>query len=356
MKYLTYIGTYTSERKEGLHIFESDTESGELIPVGLVGGIENPTYLNLNKDKSRLYATMGLTQLGPRSKNGVLAAYAVQGSKLKLLNFEPVHATPPCYVAVDKSEKSLIFAEYTNALAGVFELNEDGSIADTPPQTVVHTGSGPNTQRQNKAHAHCAEMTPDNKYICIVDLGLDCVKLYDYANRAQGLTEAKDMTLKTKKGAGPRHITFHPNGRLAFVINELDNTLSSCFYTGDGFRHIQTLNTLPSDFHDKSTSAAVKLNAAGDRVFASNRGHDSIVTYGLDAATGKMERMSISKLAGSAPRDYELMPGEKFALVGHQFSNEIQAYAYDAGSGIFTPVHKPVTVHKPVCVKFGAQV
>ncbi|MDA3925207.1 MAG: lactonase family protein [Kiritimatiellae bacterium] len=355
MKYLTYIGTYTNERKEGIHIFESDTETGEFTPVGLVGGMENPTYLNLNKDNTLLYASMGVTQLGDRSKNGALAAYAVKGSTLKLLNFKPVHTTPPCYVQLDKTEKSLIFAEYTNAVAGVFELNADGSIADSPPQTVTHEGSGPNKKRQDKAHAHCAEMTPDNKYICIVDLGLDSVKLYNYANRAQELSEVKDMVLKTKGGAGPRHITFHANGKLAFLINELDNTLSSYSYTGDGFTHIQTLNTLPADFIEKSTTAAVKINAAGDRVFASNRGHDSIVTYGLDAATGKMERMAISKMTAPQPRDFELMPGEKFALAGSQSGNSIQAYAYDAGKGIFTPVHKPTSIHMPVCVKFGAK-
>lgn len=356
LKYLTYIGTYTNERKEGIHIFESNPETGEFTPIGLVGGIENPTYLNLNKANTLLYATLGITQLGSRAKNGALAAYAVQGEKLKLLNFKPVHTTPPCYVALDRSENSLIFAEYSNAVSGVFELNADGSISDSPPKTVVHKGSGPNKKRQEKAHAHCAEMTPDNKYICIVDLGLDCVKLYDYSRRSEGLIEVEKMVLKTKSGAGPRHITFHPNGKLAFVINELNNTLCSYFYTGEGFTLIQSVNTLPSDFDGKNTAAAVKINSAGDRVFASNRGHDSIATFGIDPATGKMERMAISKLNGPQPRDFQLMPGEKFALVGYQEANQIQAYAYDAGSGKFTAVHKPAAVHKPVCVKFGAQV
>lgn len=356
MKYLTYIGTYTNERKEGIHIFESDTASGLLEPVGLIGGFDNPTYLNLSKDNTRLYTTMGVAQLGPQGKTGAVAAYAVQGRTLKLLNYKPVHATPPCYVQLDKTERSLIFAEYTNAVAGVFELDDDGAIADAPPQTVVHQGRGPNPQRQEKAHAHCAEMTPDNKYLCIVDLGLDCVKLYDFASRAQGLTETEAMRLKTEPGAGPRHITFHPNGSLAFVINELGNTLSSYRYTGDGFTHIQTLNTLPADFQGPSTTAAIKLNAAGDRVYGSNRGHDSIATFGLDATTGQMERIAISKLNASQPRDFALMPSEKFAVVGSQDDNLLQVYAYDPNSGTFTPVHQPVSVHKPVCVKFGGRV
>lgn len=356
MKYLTYVGTYTNERKEGIHIFESDTESGLLTPVGLIGGFDNPTYLNLSRDNTRLYTTMGLAQLGPKGKTGALAAYAVQGQTLKLLNYKPVHATPPCYVQLDKTEKSLIFAEYTNAIAGVFELAEDGSIADIPPQTVIHQGSGPHPQRQQKAHAHCAEMTPDNQYLCIVDLGLDCVKLYDFANRARGLSEVGTMRLKTEAGAGPRHIIFHPNGALAFVINELGNTISSYRYTGDGFSHIQTLGTLPADFQAPSTTAAVKINAAGDRVFGSNRGHDSIATFGLDAATGRMERMAISKLNAPQPRDFALMPGEKFAVVGSQDNNLLQVYAFDSANGTFVPVHQSISVHKPVCVKFGAQV
>ncbi len=355
MKYLTYIGTYTNERKEGIHIFESNPDSGEITPVGLVGGIENPTYLNLNRDKTLLYCALGITQLGKPSENGAVAAYKVEGTRLKLLNFKPVHVTPPCYVAIDKNEKSLIFAEYTNAVAGVFELNNDGSIADTPAQTVIHKGSGPNRQRQDKAHAHCAEMTPDNKYICIVDLGLDSVKLYDYSKRMEGLAEVREMALKTEGGAGPRHIIFHRNGNLAFVINELDNTLGSYRYTGDGFIHVQTLNTLPEDFHEKNTTAAVKLNQAGDRIFASNRGHDSIASFGVDPATGKMELMAISKLSNSQPRDFELMPGEKFMLAAYQSGNGIQAYSYDAGSGKLAVAHKAYSLHKPVCVKFGAE-
>lgn len=355
MKYLTYIGTYTNERKEGIHIFESDTESGLLTPVGLIGGFDNPTYLNLSRDNTRLYTTMGVAQLGPQGKTGALAAYAVQGQTLKLMNYKPVHATTPCYVQLDKTEKSLIFAEYTNAVSGVFELADDGSIADTPPQTVIHQGRGTHPKRQDKAHAHCSEMTPDNRYLGIVDLGLDCVKFYDFASRAQGLTEVSSMTIKTKAGAGPRHIIFHQNKVLAFVINELGNTLSSYRYTGDGFSHIQTLDTLPADFQGQSDTAAIKINAAGDRIFGSNRGHDSIATFGLDAATGHMERIAISKLAAPQPRDFALMPDEKFAVVASQGGNLLQVYAYDNASGTFAPVHKPVSVHKPVCVKFGAQ-
>ncbi|MFO7937620.1 MAG: lactonase family protein [Kiritimatiellia bacterium] len=356
MKYLTYIGTYTNERKEGIHIFESDTESGAFTPVGLVGGIENPTYLNLNRDKTLLYSTLGIPGPDDSGKNGAVAAYAVQGTALKLLNFKPVYATPPCYVALDRTEKSLIFAEYTNAVAGVFELDDDGSIADTPPQTVVHKGIGPNKKRQDKAHAHCAEMTPDNKYICVVDLGIDTIKLYDYENRLDGLAEASGMALKTKGGAGPRHIIFHKNGNLAFVINELDNTLSSYHYHCDGFSHIQTLSTLPKDFHGKSTTAAIKINAAGDRLFASNRGHDSIATYGLDSASGKMELMAISRLEGTQPRDFEMMPGEKFMLVAYQSGNGLQSYSCDPGSGKLNASHAVYAMHQPVCVKFGAQI
>jgi len=356
MKYLSYIGTYTNERKEGIHIFTSDAESGEIAPVGLVGGIENPTYLCLNRAGNRLYSTLGITSLGDRKVNGALAAYQVQGSKLKLLNFKPLNLTPPCYVALDKREKSLIFAEYSNAVAGVFELNADGSIADDPPQRITHTGSGPNLKRQDKAHAHCAEMTPDNRYICIVDLGLDSVKLYDYASRQSGLRAVPQMTLRTKGGAGPRHIIFHPNGNLAFVINELDSTLGSYRYTDAGFEHIQTLSTLPADFSGSNTTAAVKINAAGTQVFASNRGDDSIATFSVDALNGRLELMAITRLTAPQPRDFEFMPGEKFMLAGSQAGNSLQVYSYDKQTGGFQPVHQPYTVHKPVCVKFGARI
>ena len=355
MKVLTYVGCYTDEKKEGIHIFESDTESGAFRPVGLVGGIENAIYLSLNKARTRLYAGLGLPEFGASKVNGAVAAYAIQGDTLLPLNHKPIGVTPPCYVALAPDEKALVFAEYTHAVAGVFELTGDGRIADTPPATVTHTGSGPDPKRQEKAHAHCAEVSPDGRHLCIVDLGIDRVKVYDFPGRAAGLKEKAALTIASAGGAGPRHLLFHPNRKTAYLLHELNNTISSFLYTGEAFIHVQTISMLPVDFSDYSKASAIKLSDDGRRLFGSNRGHDSIAAYDIEPDTGKMSLLAISRLVGKSPRDFEFMPGGNFVLLGHENSNELMSYAYDKATGRFTPAHGPFALYRPVYVKFGTR-
>jgi 6-phosphogluconolactonase len=355
MRYLTYVGCYTDEKKEGIHIFETDSETGAFCPVGLVGGIENAIHLTLNASRTRLYAGLGMPEYGASAQNGAVAAYEVQGDTLRLLNHCPVGVTPPCYVALDPSEQALAFAEYTNAVAGVFELAEDGRFTDAPAVTVQHEGEGPSKPRQDKAHAHCAEVTPDGRYLCVVDLGLDQVRVYDFPERRGGLRERSTLTIRSVGGAGPRHILFHPNGRFAFVLHELNNTISSFRYTGEEFVLVQTVPMLPPEFKAYSKAAAIKLSADGRQLFGSNRGHDSIAAYDLDPDSGRMSLLAISKLVGEFPRDFEFLPGGKFVLLGHENSNELFSYACDAKSGVFTPAHGPFSLHRPVLVRFGVR-
>ncbi|HPB11717.1 MAG TPA: lactonase family protein [Kiritimatiellia bacterium] len=354
MNVLAYIGCYTDEKKTGIHIFDADTESGDFRPVGCVAGIENAIYLTLNKARTRLYAGLGLPALGAPGTNGAVAAYAIQGDTLQPLNHKPIGVTPPCYVALDPAERALVFAEYTNAVSGVFELDADGRLADTPPVTVTHTGSGPDPKRQEKAHAHCAEVSPDGRHLCICDLGIDRVKVYDFPARALGLKEIPALAIASAGGAGPRHLLFHPNRRTAYLLHELNNTISSFLYTGDAFVHVQTITMLPPDFTEYSKASALKLSADGRRLFGSNRGHDSIAAYDIDPETGKMDLLAISRLAGASPRDFEFMPGEKFVLLGHENSNALMSYAYDRATGRLTPAHGPFALYRPVYVKFGA--
>ena len=356
MKYVTYVGCYTDAKKEGIHIFETDTETGAFRPIGLVSGIENAIYLALTKGNTFLYAGQGMPEYGAPAQNGAVVAYTVKGDTLLPLNHKPIGVTAPCYVALAPSEKAVVFAEYTNAVSGVFELNADGRLSDAPPVTVKHVsgGPGPDARRQEKAHAHCAEVSPDGKYLCVVDLGLDRVKVYDFPGRAAGLKEKAGLTIASAAGAGPRHIIFHPNGRLAFLLHELDNTISSFRYTGDAFIHVQTLSMLPAGYTGNSKASAIKISADGRRLFGSNRGYDSLAAYDVDPDTGKMALAAISMLAGKFPRDFEFMPGEKFVLLGHETSNELMSYAYDKATGVFTPAHGPFALYRPVYVKFGA--
>ena len=351
MKVTTYLGTYTDENKAGIHILETDTDTGALHPVGVVSGIENPTYLALSKMRPILYAVQGMPQYGASDRNGAVVAYRITGNTLTLINHRPVRATVPCHIALNPDETCLAFAEYTHAVAGVFDLAPDGALAETPPATVTHVGSGPDKSRQEEAHAHCATFTPDGRFLCIPDLGSDRVVAYSMVGRNTGLKPVDALAITSVAGAGPRHLVFHPNGQFAYLLHELDNTLTSFRFTGDAFIRLHTLATVPARCpRAQSKASALKFSADGRRLLASNRGHDSIATFDVDPDNGRIELLALSALAGSFPRDFAFVPGEAFLVVGHETSNTVCTYAYDAASGRLTPACGPYAVHRPVCV------
>jgi len=356
MKYYAYVGCDTDAKKEGIHILAVNADTGQFERVGILSGVMETIYFALNRAHTHLYTVQANPDL-PRGQNGVIACYTIGDNHLLEAGYAKLGVGAPCHIALDADEKVAAWADYGSAVSGICEILPDGSLSTDTPVTVKHTGElGPNKARQEKPHAHCSLFTPDNKYLCVVDLGLDQVKAYRFAQWKQGLAEVPEMTVKTAPGAGPRHLTFHPSGEWMFLLNELGNTVSSYAYTGGAFKHICTLPTLPDDFTGRSTSAAIKTTADGKIVLTSNRGHDSIAAFAFDAQTGQLRFMAHSMLAGKTPRDFELMPGERFALVGHQDSNEIRSYAFDASSGKLTPVHDPLPAHRPLCFKFGARV
>jgi 6-phosphogluconolactonase len=356
MKVVTYIGTYTDATETGIHILETDTETGAFRFVGVVGGMINATYLVCSETRPVLYAVQGILAAGLKSLSGFVAAYRISGATLTLLNRKPVTRTVPCHISLDADETALAFAEYAHAVSGFCDLTPDGAFADTPPVTVTHAGSGPDAHRQDKAHAHCVRITPDGKCLCVADLGLDRVLAYDWPLRRNGLSSVAELTITTAPGAGPRHLVFHPNGRFAFLLNELNNTLTAYRYTGDTFIPMQTHSTLPSDFHAFSKAAALKCSGDGRRLLASNRGHDSIAAFDVDPDSGRLDLLAISKLVGAGPRDFAFIPGEAFILAGHETSNTICSYAYDAASGRLESACGPQAIHRPVCIVFGRPV
>lgn len=347
MKTVAYIGCYTDEKKEGIHLVEVDTDRGDLEHIGVVEGVENATYLARATTRPLLYASQRM------GDSGAVAVYAVRDDRLRLLGRRPVNGGVPCHVALDPRETRLVFAEYSGARAGVFTLREDGEFSEVPPVTVRHRGHGPDPERQTAAHAHCARVSPDGRYLYVADLGIDRVVAYAFSDPGQKtLPEVPAMSIQTAPGSGPRHLLFHPNGRLAFLLHELDNTISSFRYDGETMVRVQTISMLPPDFHGFSKAAAIKLSEDGRRLFGSNRGHDSIAVFDLDAVNGKMTLANISKLAGSFPRDFEFAPGGKFALVGHENSNEIMAYRFRPDRGDLIPAGPPLAMHRPVCIQF----
>ena len=367
MKYITYVGSYTSDQyPQGIHILESNAETGDFRVVNVIDTVPQPTYMALNRDCTMLYSVVGRAAFGPTGRNGGLAAFRLnaRGDRLELVNEIPTGWTVPCYVALDPSEKALVYAEYSCGTAGYADLRSDGSIdprfAGAPNEVkplcqVRHVGDGPNKPRQDAAHAHCSIVTPDGKYQLVVDLTLDKIVAYDFAHRAEGLKAVPAATIDTRKiapGAGPRHIVFHPNGRFAFVIFELKNLVASYRYTGEGFEFIEIKDLLAKGFTDFSKAAAIKLSEDGSQLFCSNRGHDSITVFNVDAGTGKMAFLNNAKLGGQFPRDFAFFPGGKFCMAGLKESWRLASFAYDRAKGTFDLVASMEGVYRPLFFTF----
>ena len=370
MKYITYVGSYTdATHKSGIHIVESDSETGDFRVLGVVDTLESPTYMALTRDGTRLYTVLGQQSFGPNGRQGGLASFAVRGERLDFINAIPTGWTIPCHVSLDPSERTLVYAEYSCGTAGYANLAPDRSI-DTafagapgeinPRFQVQHVGDGPNKPRQDKAHAHCSIETPDGKFQLVVDLTLDQIKAYDFKNRDRGMKEVPTATIDTRSfapGAGPRHIVFHPNGKFAFVIFELGNLVASFRYTGRNFVHVDTRPLLEGDAMKACKAAAVKVSEDGTQLFCSNRdisrsGYDSITVFNVDPSTGKMEFLNNAKVGGAYPRDFEFMPGGKFCLVGLKEDWRIASFAYDKAKGTFTQVAKMEGIYRPLFFKF----
>lgn len=353
MNTMVWVGSYTDESLAGIHVLDVDPAAGELRPLNVLKGIENPTYLALNRARTRLYTVCSRAPGAPRDAAGAVAAYAIEGASLRRLNMCPTPGSVPCHLSLAPDEQTLVFAEYAGGHAGLLALDANGALASDSLVTVRHKGRGPDPVRQESAHAHFAAVTPDGRWLTVCDLGLDQVILYDFAHARQGLRADPARAFHAAPGAGPRHLRFHPNGRLAFLLNELDSTVVALRYTGESFEEIQTIRALPDDFAGESKAAALKVTPDGRCLITSNRGFDSLTTFAIDPDSGRLERLAISPLTGSFPRDFELLPDGRTLLVGHKLSNEIVCYAFDPASGAITRQPGTYPVHRPTCIVAG---
>lgn len=345
-----WIGSYSSPSGDGIYSFELNNETGQLSLVGKPVQAINPSYLTFGSDKKYLYAVIEtLTFKG--ANGGGVAAYKIRNNgELEFINAEPTTGCDPCYLCVDSNNTFLVTANYTSGSFTVFPLGENGEIL--PYQTVVrHQGSGPDKERQEAAHVHFTAFTPDEKYLCAVDLGSDCVEFYrwDDRMRARASLRAEDsMTIALRLGSGPRHLVFC--GRFLYLVTELSSEVTVFEYTGDRYHLRQTISALPSDFQGYSAAAAIRLAPDGRFLYTSNRGHDSIAIFRI-GDDGLLSLSGITSSRGKWPRDIAIEPHGNFLIAANERSNELTVFQIDKASGTLTKVDCTV-VHKPTCILF----
>lgn len=332
------LGTYTRRKSEGVYSIELDTVKKELGNLTLVTKENNPTYLAQSK-KNQLFT---VTAVG---EEGGAAAYNAQ---YEFLNAVTEEGAPLCYLSVDDTRQLVYGANYHKGEVNVYQIKEDGSLAAT--DAVFHKeATGPHAN-QNVPHVHYADLAPDGRLV-VCDLGTDGVYTYDVSDEGKLTRVALFMT---EAGTGPRHLVFHPDGKHAYIFGELANTVTVAAYdaaTGT-FTQIQNLSTLPIDFTETSGGAAIRISKDGRFLYASNRGHNSIVVFAINEAGTTLEAIQFISTEGDHPRDFALDPSEQFLVCANQNTDNLSLYERDADKGTLTLVQKDVYAPETVAILF----
>jgi 6-phosphogluconolactonase len=353
---LLYIGTYTGAKSKGIYSARFDSDTGKLSAPELAAETKNPTFLALHPNGRVLYAVGEIDDFqGKRS--GAVSAFSIdaKAGKLSLLNQQPSGGGGPCHLAVDKSGNCVLVANYGSGSVAALRIEGDGKLAE-PATKIQHTGSSVNRERQAGPHAHYISTDAKNRYALACDLGLDKVLVYKLESDKALLTPNVPPSASVTPGSGPRHLAFHPNARWAYLISEMEPTISVFSYESDGvLKPLQTVSTLPDKYTGFKSGGEVQVHPSGKFVYGSNRGHDSIAVFSLDDKTGKLTFVEQQGTGGKTPRHFSFDPTGKWLLGENQDSDNIVIFRVDLQTGKLSPTGESVEVGSPVCIQFVSE-
>ncbi len=351
-----YVGTYTAPQKsEGIYLFRLPHagKNPTLIPAGLAATSSNPAFLAVDPQHRFLFAVNenGTFEGKP---TGAVSSFAIDptSGNLRLINQRSAMGSGPCHLVVDATGRNVIIANYSGGSVAVLPIAPDGRLGE-PTAFVQHTGNSINRSRQEAPHAHCATLDPANRFVFICDLGLDQVLTYRFDAQRGTLTPGDPAFTSLKPGAGPRHLTFRPDGKFAYVINELDATITSFAYDAEHgrLREIATITTLPAGYTGRKSCAEITVHPSGQWLYGSNRGHDSVVTFAIDRAKGTLTHVA-DHGGGKEPRHFGLDPTGKLAVIAYQNSDNLVVCSIDQADGRLTATGAAAPAFSPVCVVF----
>ncbi|PFM90706.1 6-phosphogluconolactonase [Bacillus cereus] len=345
-EFIGYVGTYTKENSEGIYKFTLDTEAKKISNVALAAKLDNPTYVTISRNNQNLYSVV------KEGESGGVAAYSIDSytGELKEQNRQVIEGASPCHISVDSGNHTVVTANYHKGTIESFEVDGEDGTVNPAASIMAHEGSGPNKERQEKPHAHYAGYTLDEKYVVGVDLGID--KLITYEIKDSVLKEVNSLAVNP--GSGPRHITFHPNGKYAYVMTELSSEVIVLTYNSaeGAFTELQCISTIPEAFDENNQGSAIYISSDGRFVYAGNRGHNTIAVFSVDQNSGQLTFVEHTSTEGNWPRDFVLDPTEKFLVATNEKSHNLVLFSRSESTGKLTLLQYDVVVPEPVCVKF----
>jgi 6-phosphogluconolactonase len=355
---LVYFGTYTGKKSKGIYVSRLDTGSGKLSAPELAAEITSPSFLAVHPNERFLYAVNEVSKFDGKPA-GAVSAFAIdrQTGRLSLLNQHSSGGPGPCHLVVDKSGRNVLVANYGGGSVAALPVAKDGSLREASA-FVQHKGSSVNPQRQEGPHAHGIYLDSANRFAFAPDLGLDKVLIYRFDARKGTLTPNDPPAGSVAPGAGPRHFALHPHGRFAYVITEMQCTVTAfaCDSRRGELKEIQTISSLPAGESVRPDYSTAELFAhpSGKFLYGSNRGHDTIAVFAIDAKTGKLSLVEHVSTQGKIPRSFGIDPSGRWLLAANQNSDRVVVFRIDASTGRLTPAGQTVEVGAPVSVQFVA--
>ena len=349
---LVFITSFVAGEEGAVHAFHFDSKTGVLKLLNQNKGISNAFFIAISPDNKTLYS-IDTPNFGDK-ENDEVAAFTIEGrsGRLKRLNKQSAKGTTSCYLDVDPTGKTVVVANYSSGTVAALPIQKDGSLKEAA-SFVQHTGSSIDPKRQKGPYAHSIEVSPDGRFVLAADLGIDQVQIYklDAASARLVPNEAQEFA-KVTPGSGPRHLTFHPDGKRVYVINELSNTVTFFDYATESGKltERQTISTLPEDFSGTSYCADLKITPDGQFLYGTNRGHDSIAVYRI-GDDGQLALIEIKPSLGKGPQNLLITPDGQWLLCANMPDNNVIVFRIDSDTGKLKATGNPIDIPMPSCIR-----
>lgn len=352
-KEILYVGTYSVRGSEGIYVYEFDRPAGTFQLIQSIKTLESPTYLTIHPSRKYLYS-VNRGPLPGQTRPGSVSAYSISAEtgKLTLLNHHSSYGDGPCYISTDRTGKMVFITNYNEGNLVVLKVSDNGSLT-TCSDSIRFSGKSIHPERQTKPHIHCAMPSPDNKYLIVTDLGSDRIFSFAIDHTLAKLAPAQKPYVEVRRGAGPRHFTFHPNGQFIYVTEELTSTVAWLSYekeTGALSLKQDEITSLPVDFSGVNSSADIHTDLKGKYLMMSNRGHNAVSTYSIDK-NGALTWLRSENTGGDKPRNFLVDKQNQFVFVAHQDTDNIVVFRWNGKKGMLTPADFQIKVPSPVCLK-----
>lgn len=344
-----YVGTFTSEGAEGIYLCNFNSETGSISLDRTFKAVDNPSFLKISPDKRYLY-TVTRPPAEIEESDGFVSAYKIDGNgSIHFLNKQASNGKDPCYVDVSANNKFVAIATYGGGTISLYPTNENGGLLPAT-STIINKGLSADKSRQTAPHAHSIQFSPFSNQVFSADLGTDRLDIFDL--KGDKFIPSHQKFVKLESGSGPRHFEFNQNGKIIYIISELNSTITVIENKAGIWEKVQNISTLPADFEGKSYCADIHISSNGKYLYGSNRGHNSIAVFKVDPISAKLTFKETVSVEGDWPRNFALTADGNFMLVANQRSGNIAVFKMNRENGIPEFTGKEIQLPSPVCLEF----